>query len=116
MSNDALLNLWKKDLRCVPDWVWERTTLETLILADKGLKEVSEKLGELTHLRTLDLGHNQLVSLPESLGELTELSDFLYLHDNPLIDSQASKVALSKHQREFNFCFSRINLQFVQPD
>ena len=32
MSNDALLNLWKKDLRCVPDWVWERTTLETLIL------------------------------------------------------------------------------------
>src|SRR5258708_25992833 len=94
MSNDALLNLWKKDLRSVPDWVWERTTLETLILADNGLKEVSEKLGELTHLRTLDLGHNHLGSLPESLGKLTELSDFLYLHDNLLTNLTSSILSL----------------------
>jgi hypothetical protein len=90
MSNDVLLNLWQKDLHCVPDWVWERTTLETLILADNGLIEVSEKLGELTHLRTLDLGHNQLVSLPESLGELTEMINFLYLHDNRLTNLPSS--------------------------
>ena len=66
MSDDVLLNLWKKELRCVPDSVWERSTLETLILADNGLTEVSEQLGRLRHLRTLDLGHNQLAALPEN--------------------------------------------------
>ena len=76
MSHDVLLNLWKKELGSVPDSVWEKTTLETLILADNGLTEVSEQLGRLRHLHTLDLGHNQLAALPESLGDLTELSDF----------------------------------------
>src|SRR5215469_7794404 len=90
MSYDVLLNLWKKDLGSVPDWVWERTSLEILILADNGLQGISEKLGRLRHLRTLDLGHNQLASLPESLGDLTELSDFLYLHDNRLTNLPSS--------------------------
>ena len=34
------LNLWKKRLGHVPDWVWERTELETLILADNKLMEI----------------------------------------------------------------------------
>ena len=96
MPNDVRLNLWRKDLRKVPDWVWERTELETLILADNGLTEVSEQLGKLRHLRTLDLGHNQLASLPESLGDLTELSDFLYLHDNRLTTVPSSLGRLLK--------------------
>ena len=40
------LNLWKKRLEIVPDWVWERTELETLILADNELTEISERIGD----------------------------------------------------------------------
>ena len=63
------LNLWKKRLGHVPDWVWERTEVETLILADNGLTEISERIGRLQRLRTLDLGHNQLSQLPDTLGD-----------------------------------------------
>ena len=78
------LDLWKKRLGQVPDWVWERTELETLILADNELTEISGGIGRLQKLRTLDLGHNRLSHLPDALGDLTGMSDFLYLHDNRL--------------------------------
>jgi Leucine-rich repeat (LRR) protein len=78
------LDLWKKGLGKVPDSVWERTELETLVLADNELREVSPRIGALTKLRMLDLGHNQLTSVPDSLGDLPALTDFLYLHDNRL--------------------------------
>jgi Leucine-rich repeat (LRR) protein len=78
------LNLWKKQLGNVPEWVWERTDLETLILADNGLSEVSDRMGLLRNLRTLDLGHNKLANVPEALGDLAGLTGFLYLHDNRL--------------------------------
>jgi hypothetical protein len=60
MERDAArhLNLWKKQLWRVPEYVWERTELETLVLADNGLPEVSERVGDLKKLRMLDLGHN----------------------------------------------------------
>lgn len=84
MSSVAELDLWKHRLGHVPDWVWERTELERLILAENDLTEVSGRIAQLQRLRTLDLGHNQLVELPESLGDLTGLCGFLYLHDNRL--------------------------------
>lgn len=36
----AQLSLWKQRLGSVPEWVWERTELETLVLADNGLSEI----------------------------------------------------------------------------
>jgi Leucine-rich repeat (LRR) protein len=78
------LNLWKKQLGHVPEWVWEQTGLETLVLAGNGLTEVSERIGRLKRLRMLDLGHNQLTRVPVALGDLDALTDFLYLHDNRL--------------------------------
>jgi Leucine-rich repeat (LRR) protein len=59
-NSDVDLNLWKRSLGCVPDWVWQRTELETLILADNGVREISERIGGLQRLRMLDLGHNEL--------------------------------------------------------
>ncbi len=97
MSDPALhLNLWKKRLGRVPDWVWERTELETLVLADNNLSEVSAKIGDLKKLRMLDLGHNQLTSVPDTLAGLDSLSDFLYLHDNRLTSLPASLASLTK--------------------
>jgi Leucine-rich repeat (LRR) protein len=78
------LSLWKQALGVVPDDVWDRTDLKTLVLADNGLTEVSHRIGELRNLRMLDLGHNKLSQIPESLGGLEALTDFLYLHDNEL--------------------------------
>ena len=76
------LSLWGQGLGVVPDEVWLRTDLQTLVLADNDLTEVSERVEDLSKLRMLDLGHNRLRELPISLGRLEGLSDFLYLHDN----------------------------------
>jgi hypothetical protein len=78
------LNLWKKRLGRVPEWVWERNDLETLVLADNDLSEVSDQIGRLQKLRMLDLGHNRMTRLPDTLSDLDSLTDFLYLHDNQL--------------------------------
>jgi hypothetical protein len=78
------LNLWKNRLGHVPEWVWEQTNLETLVLADNDLASISERIGGLKRLRMLDLGHNVLTAVPETLADLDGLSDFLYLHDNRL--------------------------------
>jgi Leucine-rich repeat (LRR) protein len=90
------LNFWKKQLGRIPDSVWARSELETLVLADNGLTEVSEKIDRLKKLRMLDLGHNQLAVLPDALGELDGLTDFLYLHDNRLASLPASLQRLKK--------------------
>ena len=90
------LNLWKKRLGTVPDWVWQRTDLETLVLADNDLCEVSARIGALKKLRMLDLGHNRLSEIPEALGDLDGLSDFLYMHDNRLTTLPVSLARLKK--------------------
>jgi Leucine-rich repeat (LRR) protein len=76
--------MWNQQLGRAPDWMWLRTDLEVLVLADNGLTYVSARIGDVTHLRMLDLGHNRLTRLPEVLGALACLTDFLYLHDNQL--------------------------------
>ena len=76
------LSLWKQALGVVPESVWERKDLQTLVLADNGLTDLSDRIGDLRHLRMLDLGHNRLRRVPDSIGDLEGLTDFLYLHDN----------------------------------
>src|SRR3974377_895304 len=53
------INLWKKQLGSVPDSVWEREDVETLVLANNGLREVSERIGRLKRLGITDLGLKQ---------------------------------------------------------
>ena len=84
MTANGTINLWKKNLRHVPDEVWQQTAAEVLILADNRLTNISPAVSALQALRTLDLGHNQLADLPDTIGDLTALRDFLYLHDNRL--------------------------------
>ena len=92
----AQLSLWKQRLGSVPEWVWERTELETLVLADNGLSEISDRIGRLKNLRTLDLGHNELTGVPDALGDLDGLTDFLYLHDNRLTSLPPSISRLTR--------------------
>ncbi|HEX5229897.1 MAG TPA: leucine-rich repeat domain-containing protein [Bryobacteraceae bacterium] len=93
---DRHLNLWKQQLERAPDWVWDRTDLESLVLAENGLAEISERIGGLRSLRMLDLGHNKLRAVPDALGEIEGLSDFLYLHDNELASLPESLARLTK--------------------
>ena len=94
-SSRPHLNLWKQQLGVVPETVWERVELETLVLADNGLTSISDGLAKLKRLRMLDLGHNALASLPEAIGELDGLTDFLYPLDS-LPESIADLPALDK--------------------
>ena len=96
MPDPSSLKLWKQGLVRVPDFVWERIELRTLILAENRLKEVSEQIGLLKNLRTLDLGHNQLINVPQSLGDLEGLTDFLYLHVNRLTSLPLSMGRLTR--------------------
>ena len=98
-------NLWKKNLRTVPDDVWQQSDVRVLILADNGLTQLPSQIGNLQNLRTLDLGHNKLLQLPDEIGHIEELSDFLYLHDNQLDSLPSSlrttpKTPLPEHQRK----------------
>lgn len=95
-DSSADLNLWKKHLGQVPDWVWENTELRTLILADNGLTEISPRIGTLKKLRMLDLGHNRITHMPDELGNLDSLIEFLYLHDNKLSALPSSLSKLTK--------------------
>ncbi len=63
-ASDLALSLWGQGLGAVPDHVWDRTELRTLVLADNGLTELSERASALRALRMLDLDHNQLRQIP----------------------------------------------------
>ena len=59
-SSASRLNLWKKRLARVPDSVWERTELETLVLADNELSEVSEPIGRLSQWQRKSAAEREL--------------------------------------------------------
>jgi Leucine-rich repeat (LRR) protein len=90
------LELWKKELRLVPESVWDQAELETLVLADNKLSKVAAQIGRLKKLRMLDLGHNELTEVPEALADLENLTDFLYLHDNRLTILPGSLASLTR--------------------
>jgi Leucine-rich repeat (LRR) protein len=90
------LSLWKQALGVVPDEVWDRKDLQTLVLADNDPADVSERIGELRDLRELDLGHNRLRRVPDSIGDIESLTDFLFLHDNELTELPLSLMRLDR--------------------
>ena len=98
-SRDLGLNPWKQHLARVPESIWERTDLETLVLAENALTEISGRIGKLKKLRALDLGHNRLTSVPHERGDLGGLADFLYLHDNQLTGPPASIASLTRLEK-----------------
>ena len=61
------LSLWRKALGVVPDDVWDRKDLQTLVLAENDLADISERIGELRGLRMLDLGIG-FVAFPTASG------------------------------------------------
>jgi hypothetical protein len=44
-NNELHINVWKNKLGSTPDWLWERDTVETLVLADNALTEIPDLIG-----------------------------------------------------------------------
>src|SRR5271168_629377 len=101
------LNLWKKQLGRVPDWVWERTELETLVLADNGLTEISERIGELhARPRTQSAPAASRRNGRSRWTQRLSLSSRQSIDFDPSIDGKAEEAEISESQRECAFGFS----------
>ena len=55
MDSATTLNLWKQHLGRVPESLWDRIEIETLILADNDLTEMSESIDRLQSFPRLGL-------------------------------------------------------------
>lgn len=89
-SSTKSLNLNRKDLRTIPDEVFELKDLEELRLFQTNLTEISPRIGELKNLKKLYIGRNELRTLPKEIGELHDL-EVLFIHFNE-IDSLPSSI------------------------
>lgn len=75
---------YKLDIE-IPDWIYDMTSLESLILNNIGLRgEISEKISNLKNLQDLGLQTNKLEGkIPDGITELTNLNS-LQLQENNL--------------------------------
>jgi len=77
------LDLRKKNLNELPDWIGHLSSLKELNLQQNNLTELPESIGYLSGLTTLILDFNQLTVLPDSIGRLSALKT-LSLNSNDL--------------------------------
>lgn len=67
------LNLSRKGLKEIPDYVYELKDLKVLRLFGNQIDSISPKIAQLTNLEKLYLGRNKLKVLPAEIGELKKL-------------------------------------------
>src|SRR5436305_1404419 len=90
------IDLWRRGLTEVPEWVWDNADCEWLNLGENQVRSVSPRIAELRRLRMIDLGHNELAELPSGIAELRELADYLYLSNNKIAELPTWIGGLSK--------------------
>lgn len=79
-----MLDLSNRGLFKVPEYVFERTDIETLDLSDNNLTgALQAEVRHLKNLRTLDLSGNKFTGVPAEVGQLEKL-EVLDLSDNML--------------------------------
>ena len=72
---EHVVRLALRQLSTVPDAVWSKTSLRTLVLTGNCLTSLPAALGGLTALEKLLVGSNQLVALPAEVGQLARLKE-----------------------------------------
>lgn len=90
------LNLSGKNLKCIPDNVYEYSNLEKLDLSNNRITEIPCDILKLRKLRTLDLAFNQIKVLQSAIFKLPKLR-ILNLHGN-FIHSLPKQLATSNLQ------------------
>ncbi|MGQ0617857.1 MAG: leucine-rich repeat domain-containing protein [Acidimicrobiia bacterium] len=89
------VDLSRRGLTSVPEWVCERTDIVDLDLSGNELTALPDAIGGLTKLTRLRLAGNQLRSVPAPIGELARLTR-LDLDRNQLDTLPATMAALSR--------------------
>lgn len=78
------LDLSNRGLTKVPEYVFERTDLESLDLSDNSLEgALQAEIRHLGKLRSLDLSNNRFTGVPAEIGQLSKL-EILDLSQNSL--------------------------------
>ena len=77
------LNLSGKNLKFIPDNVYQYTNLEKLNLSKNRLEIIPKEILKLRKLRTLDLAFNQIKNLQSAVFQLPKLR-ILNLHGNQI--------------------------------
>ncbi|MED6144754.1 hypothetical protein PIB30_018427 [Stylosanthes scabra] len=80
------LHLQDNNIRTIPDWLWSKTTLQSLVISNNSLMgEISPSICNLHSLVLLDLTSNNLVGMiPSCLGSFSRSLQFLRLGRNKL--------------------------------
>ncbi len=71
-------------LKSIPNFIFEISSLQKLVLQNLKLPDLSQSIGNLKNLVQLDVSYNCLESVPDSIGRLTLLKQLL-LGNNQLI-------------------------------
>ena len=77
------LNLSGKNLKFIPDNVYQYTNLEKLDLSKNRIEIIPKEILKLRKLRTLDLAFNQIKNLQSAVFQLPKLR-ILNLHGNQI--------------------------------
>ena len=100
------LNLSHKNLKTIPDNVYQYTNLEKLDLSYNRIEVIPQAILKLKKLRTLDLAFNNIKVLQGALFKLPKLK-ILNLHGNQIkhlpkqiLDSKITTLILSKNKIE----------------
>ena len=76
LDNLKILNLQRKELAELPEFISELKNLQKLYLGNNQLRVLPEFIGKLKNLELLDISNNQLIELPNSISQLSKLLYF----------------------------------------
>ena len=76
----TFLDMSNLSIKIIPEWVFQRTKIEHLILDNNELIEVPAEIGKLRNLKVLSLSNNKLQELPDQIWKLN--LRVLYLDKN----------------------------------
>ena len=72
-SRGTKLDLSRKKLDEIPEWIFEQTQVRELNLHRNRIKSIPSEIGNLVNLEKLTLSRNDIDSLPPEIGKLKKL-------------------------------------------
>jgi len=115
LKNLQYLDLGKNKLKQLPDSIIKLTQLQMLIVNKNDLDALPNTIGKLKHLKYLNTNQNKIARIPYSFGELEKL-EYLDMWDNEL-EYFPESLSNLKNLREMdlrNILISQENQDYIQ--